>query len=58
MSPSHLDEREKGDKTMTKQSAYEEALALATTLPREQLAKLIGVLSELLQPIFRPNPKR
>ena len=34
---------------MTKQPAYEEALALATTLPLEQLAQLIGVLSELLQ---------
>ena len=34
---------------MAKQPAYEEALALATTLPLEQLAQLIGVLSELLQ---------
>jgi len=37
------------EETMTKQPAYEEALALATTLPLEQLAQLIGVLSELLQ---------
>jgi len=34
---------------MTKQPAYEEALVLATTLPLEQLAQLVAVLSELLQ---------
>ena len=34
---------------MTKQPAYEEALALATTLPLEQLAQLVVVLNELLQ---------
>jgi hypothetical protein len=34
---------------MTKQPAYEEALALATALPHEQLAQLVVVLSELLQ---------
>ena len=39
---------------MTKQPVYEEALALATTLPLEQLAHLIEVLSELLQKRYGP----
>jgi hypothetical protein len=34
---------------MAEQHTYEEALALATTLPLEQLTQLIGALSELLQ---------
>ena len=34
---------------MTKQPTYEEVLALAITLPLEQLAQLVVVLNELLQ---------
>jgi hypothetical protein len=34
---------------MAKQPAYEEALALATTLPLDQLAQLVVALSELLR---------
>src|SRR5262245_8485259 len=37
------------DIAMAKQPAYEEALALATALPLDQLAQLVVALSELLQ---------